>query len=107
MPKNVALNNSRSSLMSADYARHDRLMPGKLQVRGTQFGSQGEWPYHNSFEPEEFRRLARYMLALADEAELMNPLAKLLAQDLALAVNKPDEDFTVAALQLIQKGYRK
>ena len=94
-------------LEASEYARLDS--ENKLQVRGTQFPDlsppNDDWNgwSSNSFEPEQFRALANYMIDLADYAESGGPECAELVE----LLNGISGDSEAIARALIENGYRK
>jgi hypothetical protein len=72
-----------NDIYTSDYARIDRPEYGGgrvIQVRGTQYPAPGEREWSsNRFSPEEARELARYLIDLADDAEI-DPEADALTE---------------------------
>lgn len=88
-------------LRTSNYARiGDR---GKIYVRGSAYANGDTWT--NPFSPNEARRLARYILELADDAEkdpAVEELASALSHSASFSV-----DYYEQAQALIAEGYRK
>lgn len=105
MANDIGLSPKGAGILASEYAR---TVDERIQIRGTIFPECPEENWSaNSFTPNEARKLAKYILELANDAERNSPEVKDIAHDLKDAAKAGNASYEDLALHLVKMGYHK